>query len=83
MTAQSYLALNPSHPVLISSHQTITERNVSQKFLSRVPYPVWIRTCFAVELDTAYQKMFEYGQTDFGQEIVHDDESLYDQYGHE
>ncbi len=68
---------------ILAPHQTITERNETQKFLSRVPYPIWIRTCYAVELHTAYQEMFECGQTDFGPEIVLDDESLYGQHGHD
>jgi hypothetical protein len=48
--------------------------------MSHIPYPVWIRTCYAVELDAAYRDMFEFGQTDFGPEIVLDNESLYGQF---
>jgi hypothetical protein len=68
---------------ILAPHQTITERNATQKFLSRIPYPVWIRTCYTAELNSAYQEMFKDGQTDFGPAIVLDNESLYGQFGHD
>ena len=68
---------------ILAPHQTITERNATQKFLSCIPYPVWVCTCYTVELDSAYQEMFEDGQTDFVPAIVLDDETLYGQFGHD
>jgi len=76
-----YLPTQSQIQRILAPHQTITERNQTQNFLSRLPHPVWIRTCYAAELDPAYREMFEYGQTDFGPEIVLDNESLYGHFG--
>ncbi|KAJ8109697.1 hypothetical protein OPT61_g7273 [Boeremia exigua] len=73
----SYLPTQSQIQRILAPHQTTTERNLSQKFLSRIPCPVWIRTCYAVELEAAYREMFETGQTDFGPEFILDDEILY------
>lgn len=70
----------PTQPKIqrtLGPHQTITEPSVSQLFLSRVQYPVWIRTCYSAELSAVYEEIFEAGQTDFGPEIVLNDENLY------
>jgi hypothetical protein len=66
---------------ILAPHQTINERNVTQHYLSHTRRPVWIRTCYAVDLEADCQEILKAIQGDFGPGLILDDESPYGCFG--
>jgi hypothetical protein len=69
---------------VLASHQTIKECNFLLRMSSLLNDPVWIRTCYTIDIQDAYEKIFEDGLQEYvgsHGEIMLDDEDLYGGYG--
>jgi hypothetical protein len=67
---------------VLAPHQTIKERNISHYILSSGHEPVWIRTCYAADLEGAWESILELATSFRGiAEAVLKNEALYDDCG--
>jgi hypothetical protein len=69
---------------VLAPHQTIKERNLSQNVASVLNDPLWIRTCYAPDLQAVYEQMIEAGLRDSENPdrlLVLDNEELYGGFG--
>jgi hypothetical protein len=65
---------------VLTPHQTIKEQNLSQRVASQLHDPLWIRTCYAPDLQAVYKQMIEAGLRDSENPdrlLVLDNEELY------
>ena len=66
---------------VLAPHQTVQERNISARRPGWPP-PVWMRTCYAPELDAAHSELISYVDIESDTEVdaqgVLDDANLYD-----
>jgi hypothetical protein len=69
---------------VLAPHQTIKERNLLNHVSSHLHDPFWIRTCYAPELQAAWEEILEEGLAewkDLDELLVLNDENLYGGYG--
>lgn len=81
----SYLPTQEQIDRVLAPHQTHRERNLSLLIALDLSMPVWIRTCYARDLQDAWEKTLENAAEleEVDDVLLLDDEGLYSGYGEE